>query len=132
MSGASMERVEQRDDETRDAVDALDLRELMRLIATLCFPNETASVRLRQIAFLALIDLEHQRGEKPTARSLSRLLDGPPSQMDSLAKSLEVKGVLERVLTPALTKGKPGKVLHIRKEATAALRTHYQRLANLS
>ncbi|HWU61133.1 MAG TPA: hypothetical protein VN112_03845 [Ensifer sp.] len=102
-----------------------DLDKLLRLIAVSHFPGETASTRLRQIAFLNLIDLEHRQGAKPTARSMSRLFSAPPSQMDSLATSLEAKGVIERVLTPALTKGKPGKVIYIRADAIEALTAHY-------
>ncbi len=102
------------------------LGKLIHLIATLNFPDETASTRLRQIAFLMLIELEHQAGAKPTARSMSRLLNGPPSQMDFLAMSLERKGVLERVTTPAHTKGKPGKILYVRETAAEALMAHHK------
>ena len=105
-----------------------DLDKLLRLIAVSHFPGETASTRLRQIAFLNLIDLEHRQGAKPTARSMSRLFSAPPSQMDSLATSLEAKGVIERVQTPALTKGKPGKVLYIRHDSIDALAANYQSL----
>lgn len=102
-----------------------DLDKLLRLIAVSHFPDETASTRLRQIAFLNLIDLEHRQGGKPTARSMSRLFSAPPSQMDSLAISLEAKGVIERVPTASLTKGKPGKVLYIREDAIEALTAHF-------
>ncbi len=109
-----------------------DLDKLLRLIAVSHFPDETASTRLRQIAFLNLIDLEHRQGAKPTARSMSRLFSAPPSQMDSLAISLEAKGVIERVQTPALTKGKPGKVLYIREDAIEALAAQYFKITGNS
>jgi hypothetical protein len=105
-----------------------DLDKLLRLIAISYFPDETASTRLRQIAFLNLVDLEHREGGKPTARSMSRLFNAPPSQMDSLAMSLEAKGVIERIQMPALTKGKPGKVIYIRSDAIDALKARYERV----
>lgn len=106
-----------------------DLDKLLRLIAISYFPNETASTRLRQIAFLNLVDLEHREGNRPTARSMSRLFGAPPSQMDRLAMSLEAKGVIERIPTPALTKGKPGKVIYIRDDAVEALKAHYEHIS---
>ena len=105
-----------------------DLDKLLRMIAVSYFPDETASTRLRQIAFLNLVHLEHRQGAKPTARSLSRLFNAPPSQMDSLAMSLEAKGVIERIHTPALTKGKPGKVIYIKPDAIEALEARYRQV----
>lgn len=66
----------------------------------LCFPDEPASTRLIQRAFLLLIDLEPQRGEKLISRLMSRLL----GQMNRLAMLLEGKGMPELVSTLWLPK----------------------------
>ncbi|NTA59816.1 hypothetical protein G6L32_14330 [Agrobacterium tumefaciens] len=106
--------------------------QLLRLIAASKFPKETGSTRLRQLAFLNMVDLHHRLGEKPTARGLSKVLNAPPSQMDLLAVSLEEKGVIERVLTPNLTKGKRGKVLYIRDDAVQQLNDNHIRFTGIS
>lgn len=105
--------------------DYAELDKLLRMIAMTTFPDETAASRLRQIAFVNLVTIEHRLGQKPTARSLSKILNAPPSQMDALARSLEGKGVLDRIHTPALTKGKSGRVLYVRKDAIRELNNRH-------
>lgn len=50
-----------------------DLGKLIHLIATLNFPDETASTRLSQIAILTPIEPERQSGANQTAPSMSQL-----------------------------------------------------------
>lgn len=67
-----------------------DLGKMIHLIATLNFPDETASTRLRQIAILTPIEPERQSGANQTARSMSRLPEDVADDQCILSSAFQI------------------------------------------
>ncbi|WP_349963424.1 hypothetical protein [Rhizobium sp. ZPR3] len=107
----------------RPALETTSLTELCDLILWSRFPGETGAHRFRQVALLTTIAREQERGKKPTASSIARIVDSHSSQIDLMTRLLEKRGVLDRVHTPSIRPGVHfGKVLYIRSDAAENLK----------
>lgn len=85
------------------------------------FPGETGATRMKQIAMLQAIHACVETGRKPTTSLIAKMTDNHPSQMITLAKALEARGVLSRVPMSSISPGKAGKLLQIQPNALQAI-----------
>lgn len=91
------------------------------------FEGDTGPARFRQLAFVNIINAELQRGNRPIARSIALNVDSYPTQIETLAKIMEARGVIRRITLPGVTYSRAGKVLVIRDDAVEAFEAIHQR-----
>ena len=91
------------------------------------FKGDTGAARLRQVAFINMVSAELARGNRPIARSIALSVDSNPSQIETLAKTMEARGVIRRIALPGVNHSRAGKVLKIRDDAVEAFNEVHQR-----
>lgn len=104
-----------------------DMFMLPRMILQSRFKGDTGAARYRQIAFVTMVDAEIALGRRPIARSLALSVDSQPTQLELLAKLMEARGIVKRIVLPGVHHTKSGKALVIRDDAIEAFnRAHIE------
>ncbi|WFU07343.1 hypothetical protein QA648_36285 (plasmid) [Rhizobium sp. CB3171] len=104
-------------------IQADSLHKLFYAILASRFPDDTGSARLRQVGFLGAVAAEIAAGRKPSASLIANCTDNQVSQIATLAKTLNERGVIDIRHAPSVSKGKAAKIFSIRADAVKGIHT---------